>query len=179
MALSTAVFGGGCFWCTEAVFERLKGVDTVTSGYAGGHTENPTYEQVSSGTSGHAEVIKVEFDPAVINYEDLLNVFFSSHDPTTLNRQGNDIGTQYRSAIFTTDEEQKIQAEKYVEDLEQSGTFSHPLTTEIKPLEKFFPAESYHQQFYDNNQGYPYCQIVIDPKISKLRQKFAHLLKDA
>lgn len=178
MGLKTAVFGGGCFWCTEAVFERLKGVESVESGYAGGNMDTPTYEQVSSGNTGHAEVIKVEFDPEMIKFEDLLNVFFSSHDPTTLDRQGNDVGTQYRSAIYYSDDEQKTQAEKYISELDNSGTFDQPIVTELKKLEKFFPAEKYHQKFYDNNRQYPYCTFVIDPKITKLRQKFAHLLKE-
>jgi peptide-methionine (S)-S-oxide reductase len=177
MSLKTAVFGGGCFWCTEAVFDRLKGVESVESGYAGGSMDNPTYEQVSSGSTGHAEVIKIQYDPDLIKFEDLLNVFFATHDPTTLNQQGNDVGTQYRSAIFYSDAEQKEIAEKYIADLDNSGTFSHPIVTEVKPLENFYPAEKYHQQFYDNNKEYPYCTFVIDPKVAKLREKFAYLLK--
>jgi peptide-methionine (S)-S-oxide reductase len=176
MKIQTAVFGGGCFWCVEAVFKRLRGVTGVVSGYAGGNVDNPSYEQVSSGTTGHAEVIQVSYDPEILKYESLLDVFFSSHDPTTLNRQGNDVGPQYRSAIFYTDDTQKIEAEKYIKALEAGQTFKDPIVTEIKPLIKFFPAEKYHQNFYDNNQSYPYCSVVINPKITKLRQKFAHLL---
>ncbi len=172
-----AVFGGGCFWCTEAVFERLQGVESVTSGYTGGNVANPTYEQVSSGTTRHAEVIKIKYDPTQIQYEDLLNVFFATHDPTTLNKQGNDSGTQYRSAIFYSDHSQATTAKKYIEDLDKSGTFKSPIVTEIKSLGDFFPAEDYHQKFYDNNSKYPYCTFVIDPKVAKLREKFAHLLK--
>jgi peptide-methionine (S)-S-oxide reductase len=175
--LKTAVFGGGCFWCTEAVFQRLQGVHSVTSGYSGGEMESPTYEQVSAGITGHAEAIKIEYDPEAIKYEDLLNVFFASHDPTTLNRQGNDVGTHYRSVIFYTDEEQREQAQKYIDKLSHDNTFKAPIVTEIKPVMKFFPAEGYHQNFYNNNGSYPYCSVVIDPKIAKLREKFAHLLK--
>jgi peptide-methionine (S)-S-oxide reductase len=176
--LKTAVLGGGCFWCTEAVFKRLKGVENVTSGYAGGEMDQATYEEVSSGKTGHAEVIKVEFDPTQIKYTDLLDVFFASHDPTTMNKQGNDVGTQYRSIIFYADNEQRDQAEKYIERLTADGTFSDPIVTEVKALGKFFSAEGYHQNFYDNNKTYPYCTFVIDPKVAKLRQKFAHLLND-
>jgi peptide-methionine (S)-S-oxide reductase len=175
--LQTAVFGGGCFWCVEAVFKRLRGVEEVTSGYAGGSMDNPSYEQVSAGNTGHAEVIKVSFDPAVIKYENLLDVFFASHDPTTLDRQGNDTGPQYRSAVFYANNDQKTAAENYVKKLEDDAIFNDPIVTEIKPLGKFFPAEDYHQDFYDNNKNYPYCTFVIDPKIAKLRQKFAALLK--
>jgi peptide-methionine (S)-S-oxide reductase len=174
----TAVFGGGCFWCTEAIFKRLRGVASVTSGYAGGDAQEPTYEQVSGGNTGHAEVIRVEYDPSVIAYLDLLKVFFASHDPTTLNKQGNDVGTQYRSALFYADDDQRSQAQAYIADLRSSKTFSRPIVTELKPLGQFYPAEKYHQDFYDNNQSYPYCTFVIDPKVAKLRKEFAHLLKD-
>ncbi|HYC79760.1 MAG TPA: peptide-methionine (S)-S-oxide reductase MsrA [Candidatus Binatia bacterium] len=173
-----AVFGGGCFWCTEAVFKRLKGVHSVVSGYSGGGSmDKPTYEQVSSGSTGHAEVIKIEYDPEQIRFEDLLNVFFSSHDPTTLNKQGNDVGTQYRSVIYYSSPEQKVQAETFIKELEQEKVFEQPIVTELKQLGNFYPAEEYHQNFYDNNKNYPYCTFVIDPKITKLRQKFAYLLK--
>jgi len=175
--LKVAVFGGGCFWCVEAVFKRLKGVEGVTSGYAGGGQDDATYEEVSSGETDHAEVIRVEFDPSQMRFEDLLNVFFASHDPTTENRQGNDAGTQYRSVIFYADGEQREQAEKFIAKLEGDKTFNAPIVTEVKALGKFFSAEGYHQNFYDNNRSYPYCTIVIDPKITKLREKFAHLLK--
>ncbi|MBX4186671.1 MAG: peptide-methionine (S)-S-oxide reductase MsrA [Candidatus Doudnabacteria bacterium] len=173
----TAVFGGGCFWCTEAIFTRLRGVDSVESGYAGGTVDNPTYEQVSNGDTGHAEAIKIEFDPNVIKYPDLLNVFMATHDPTTLNRQGDDLGTQYRSAIFYTGNQQRDEALKFIQQLEAEGVYDDPIVTEIKPLEKFWPAESYHRRYYDQNQNKPYCQLVISPKIAKLRAKFAPLLK--
>jgi peptide-methionine (S)-S-oxide reductase len=172
-----AVFGGGCFWCTEAIFVRLKGVESVQSGYAGGKTENPTYEQVSMGNSGQAESIQIKFDPSVVKYSDLLNVFFAMHDPTTLNRQGADIGEQYRSAVFYTSEEQKTQAEEFIKKLTTDKVFDDPIVTEVTALNKFWPAESYHQRYYEENQNKPYCQIVINPKIAKLRAKFAPLLK--
>lgn len=172
-----AVFGGGCFWCTEAIFERLRGVLSVTSGYAGGDAEKPSYEQVSGGGTGHAEVIKIEFDPEKISYEDLLTVFFFTHDPTTLNRQGADVGTQYRSVIFYSDENQKSQAEKFIKNLENNKAYERPIVTEIKPVEKFYPAEIYDQKYYANNKEAPYCQIVIAPKLEKLEKRFAELLK--
>lgn len=175
--LKTAVFGGGCFWCTEAVFARLKGVAGVTSGYAGGHVPSPTYEQVSKGTTGHAEVIKIEYDPEQIQYENLLDVFFATHDPTTLNQQGNDVGTQYRSIIMCDGDDQISIATEYIKKLNESKTFNNPIVTEVVPLKEFYPAESHHHKFYDKNQKYPYCTFVIDPKVAKLREKFAHLLK--
>jgi len=174
--LEIAVFGGGCFWCTEAIFTRLKGVENVESGYAGGHVDNPSYEEVSMGTTGHAEAIQIEFDPNIIKFEDLLNVFFATHDPTTLNRQGADIGEQYRSAIFYTSPEQKRVAEEFIRKLSNEGTFDDPIVTEVSKLNKFWPAESYHRRYYDNNPNKPYCQVVIDPKIAKLRQNFLTLL---
>ncbi len=175
--LETAVFGGGCFWCTEAIFTRLRGIISVESGYAGGHTDKPTYEQVSMGNTGHAEAIKIEFDPSEIKYTDLLNVFMATHDPTTLNRQGNDVGEQYRSAIFYNSPEQRQQAEEFIKKLEADQVFSDPIVTEITKLNKFWPAESYHQRYYELNETKPYCQFVISPKIAKLRAKFAPLLK--
>jgi peptide-methionine (S)-S-oxide reductase len=175
--METAVFGGGCFWCTEAIFTRLRGVESVESGYAGGNIPNPTYEQVSADNTGHAESIKIEFDPKVIKFEDLLNVFFATHDPTTLNRQGADVGEQYRSAVFYTSNEQRDVAQKFIEQLEADGVYANPIVTEIKALDKFWPAESYHQRYYETNQNKPYCMVVINPKITKLRQKFAPLLK--
>lgn len=175
--LQTAVFGGGCFWCVEAVFKRLRGVEEVVSGYAGGTMDNPSYEQVSAGTTGHVEVIKVSFNPGVIKYQSLLDVFFASHDPTTLDRQGNDVGPQYRSAIYYSNNEQKSDAENYIKKLAQDGTFKDPIVTEIRPLGKFFAAEDYHQDFYEKNRNYPYCTFIIDPKVTKLREKFAALLK--
>ncbi|MEO8065294.1 MAG: peptide-methionine (S)-S-oxide reductase MsrA [Candidatus Doudnabacteria bacterium] len=175
--LEVAVFGGGCFWCTEAVFVRLKGVESVESGYTGGHTQNPTYEQVSIGNTGHAEAIKVEFDPGNVKYSDLLNVFFALHDPTTLNRQGEDVGEQYRSAVFYMTAEQKKEAEAFIKKLEDEEVFDDPIVTEVAALDKFWPAESYHQRYYEQNKNKAYCQFVINPKISKLRAKFAPLLK--
>jgi peptide-methionine (S)-S-oxide reductase len=175
--LEVAVFGGGCFWCTEAIFTRLRGVESVESGYAGGSVVDPTYEQVSMGDTGHAEAIKIEFDPGIIQYEDLLNVFFATHDPTTLNRQGNDVGAQYRSAVFFTSPDQKNAAEEFIKKLEDGGVFADPIVTEVSALKQFYPAESYHRRYYENNQNKPYCQFVINPKIAKLRAKFAPLLK--
>lgn len=172
-----AVFGGGCFWCTEAVFLQLKGVASVMSGYAGGQTKNPTYEQVSTGKSGHAEVIKIEYDPSQISYHDLLTVFFASHDPTTLNRQGGDVGTQYRSVILYTTEEQKHGAEKFIQELNNSSSKGRSIVTELQPLEKFYEAEEYHRNFYKNNPTQAYCQLVINPKLEKVQKQFAELLK--
>ncbi len=174
--IQSAIFGGGCFWCTEAIFQRLRGVLSVTSGYSGGSVANPTYEQVSAGNTGHIESIKIEFDPEQISYEDLVNVFMATHDPTTKDRQGNDVGPQYRSTIFFMDAEQKKIAGDYIEQLEKYGTFGRPIVTEVKAFDKFYPAESYHKNYYNQNRGLPYCQFVIDPKITKLRVKFAPLL---
>lgn len=171
-----AVFGGGCFWCTEAVFEELKGVVSVKSGYAGGTTENPTYEDVKTGESGHAEVIKIEYDPNSISYNDLLTVFFATHDPTTLNRQGADVGTQYRSAVFYTTEEQKKEAGAFIEKLNESGPKA---VTEVSPLDAFYEAEEYHRKYYLNNTSAPYCQFVINPKMEKLKKRFQGLLKSS
>ena len=175
--LETIIFGGGCFWCVEAVVERLKGVVSIKSGYAGGRTENPSYEEVSSGSTGHIEVVRVEFDPSVIRLDDLLSVFFSSHDPTTKDRQGNDVGEQYRSVIFYTSDEQKAAVEFFIRELEEDKVYSKPIVTEVKPAGKFYEAEGNHQNYYNGNRDKPYCQLVIDPKISKLRQKYLHLLK--
>jgi peptide-methionine (S)-S-oxide reductase len=164
-----ADFGGGCFWCMEAVFERLPGVVSVTSGFAGGTTENPTYQEVCTETTGHAEVTEIEFDPAKISYDKLLEVFWQAHDPTTLNRQGADEGTSYRSIILYRDEKQKLLAEK--SKLAAQQDFKHPIVTEIVPLKKFYKAEGYHQEYYDNNSNAPYCQAVIAPKLEKLEKK--------
>lgn len=172
-----AVFGGGCFWCTEAIFESLKGVESITPGYAGGKIDNPSYHEVSSGETGHAEVIKIEFDPSVISYQDLLEVFWNTHNPTTLNRQGNDIGTQYRSIILYTSEQQKKIAEQSLEALKTSETFKDPIVTEIKPLEKFYEAEEYHKKFYTKHQDEPYCQLIISPKLQHLREKYSNKMK--
>ena len=169
-----AVFGGGCFWCTEAVFSSLQGVSEVTPGYAGGSVPNPTYEQVCSGKTGHAEATKIVFDPAVITYNDLLTVFFATHDPTTLNRQGADVGTQYRSVIFTTTDEQASDAYAFIERLNQDGP---KVVTDIQALPEFYPAEDYHKNYYERNKDQPYCEAVISPKLEKLQAKFSELLK--
>jgi peptide-methionine (S)-S-oxide reductase len=174
---AVAVFGGGCFWCTEAVFDELRGVKSVVSGYAGGTTKDPTYEQVCSGQTGHAEAIKIEFDPGQISFRDLMTVFFATHDPTTLNRQGNDVGTQYRSAIFFTDEQQKAEAASFIKALEEAKTFTNSIVTSLEPLADFYPAEDYHQKFYANNPYQPYCQYSIPPKLNKLHKQFSTLLK--
>jgi peptide-methionine (S)-S-oxide reductase len=172
-----AIFGGGCFWCTEAVFEQLKGVISVTAGYAGGTTKDPTYEKVCSGETGHAEVARVEFDPAQIAYNDLLTVFFATHDPTTLNRQGADVGTEYRSVILYTTDDQRRAAEAFISWLNNSGPRGKPIVTEVSPLSMFYEAENHHQQYYRNNPAAPYCQVVIDPKLEKLHKRFNALLK--
>jgi peptide-methionine (S)-S-oxide reductase len=174
---AVAVFGCGCFWCTEAVFDELRGVKSVVSGYAGGSTKNPTYEEVCGGRTGHAEVIKIEFDPGEIAFKDLLTVFFSTHDPTTLNRQGNDVGTQYRSAIFYANEEQKREAEAFIKELNDSKSFGKPVVTTVEPLGEFYEAEDYHQKYYANNPYQPYCQYMIPPKLTKLHKQFGTLLK--
>lgn len=168
-----AVFGGGCFWCTEAVFAQLEGVVSVVPGYAGGHTENPTYYQVCDETTGHAEVSKLQFDPNQITYKDLLAVFFATHDPTTLNQQGADKGARYRSVILYANDEQKEQAEVYVKELGASGDYGRPIVTELTQLEKFYEAEPEHKEFYLRNAASMYCQLVISPKVEKVREKFA------
>jgi len=176
--IEKATFGGGCFWCVEAVFDQLKGVHSVTSGYAGGHTENPTYKQVCEGTTGHAEVIQVEFDPEVISFDELLEVFWTVHDPTQLNRQGNDIGTQYRSIILYENDGQKLAAERSIRAFEASEMYEGNFTTELVPLEKFYTAEDHHQNYYENNsETNPYCSIVVKPKIDKFYDKFYDKLK--
>ncbi|MBI4132302.1 MAG: peptide-methionine (S)-S-oxide reductase MsrA [Candidatus Sungbacteria bacterium] len=172
----TIVFGGGCFWCTEAVFLGLKGVIRVTPGYAGGHTENPTHEQVSTGRTGHAEVIGIEYDPMLIPFRKLLEVFFMAHDPTTVNRQGADVGEQYRSIILYTDERQRLNAESFIAELTAAKKFPNPIVTAIKPLERFWPAEEYHRDYYTRNPDAPYSQAVITPKMQKARQQFPELL---
>jgi peptide-methionine (S)-S-oxide reductase len=178
MTPEIAIFGGGCFWCTEALFKELRGVVSVMPGYAGGTTANPTYEQVCTGTTGHAEVIKIAFDPSQITYHDLLTVFFATHDPTVLNRQGNDIGTQYRSVVLYANDEQKLEAQKFIGALEKSDPKGKPVVTEIAPLTKFYEAESYHRNYFANNREMPYCQIIIEPKVQKLQEKFAALIKE-
>jgi len=167
-----ATFGGGCFWCTEAIFQRLQGVNDVVSGYSGGHVENPTYEQVCTGTTGHAESIQITYDPAKVSYDELLEVFWRTHDPTTRNRQGNDVGPQYRSVIFCQDAEQKTLAESYKSRLEAEHIWDCPIVTEIVPLIKFWPAEAYHQNYYENNRSKSYCALVITPKIEKFKKIF-------
>ncbi len=172
-----ATFGSGCFWCTEAIFQQLEGVKKVMPGYSGGKRENPTYEQVSSGATGHAEVTRIEYDPSIISFDELLEVFWVSHDPTTLNRQGADVGTQYRSVIFFHDKKQKEIAEQYKTKLNQSGAYENPIVTEISELEAFYPAEDYHVNYYNNNKKAPYCAFVIQPKIDKVKQVFKDKLK--
>jgi peptide-methionine (S)-S-oxide reductase len=175
--LETATFGSGCFWCTEAVFQRLKGVHSVTSGYSGGQVKNPTYKQVCTGTTGHAEAVQVKYDPSRITYAELLEVFWKTHDPTTLNRQGNDVGTQYRSVIFYRNDQQRKEAEHYKRKLDESKVFSGPIVTEIESFREFFPAENYHQEYYNLNSRQPYCAFVIRPKIEKLEKVFHDKLK--
>jgi peptide-methionine (S)-S-oxide reductase len=172
-----ATLGAGCFWCVEATFEQLRGVERVVSGYSGGQVPDPTYQQVCTGTTGHAEVIQVHFDPDVISFEDVLRVFFTVHDPTTLNRQGNDVGPQYRSAIFYHTPEQKQQAERIVREVQEQGVWGRRIVTEISPFEKFYPAEDYHQEYYRNNPNQPYCAVVISPKVAKFRKAYMDRLK--
>lgn len=176
--METVTFGSGCFWCTEAVFEQLKGVSSVVSGYSGGHVENPSYEQVTTGRTGHAEVCQIQFDPEQISFEDMLEVFFNTHDPTTLNRQGNDVGTQYRSVIFYRTEDQREIAERVKTELDNSGTWKTPIVTEIVPLEKFYPAEDYHQNYFRNNPNQGYCRMVIAPKLDKFEKVFKLKIKN-
>ncbi|QYY37468.1 peptide-methionine (S)-S-oxide reductase MsrA [Ruficoccus sp. ZRK36] len=163
-----AIFAGGCFWCTEAIYARIDGVLKVESGYIGGDVPNPTYQQVCTGTTGHAEAIRVSFDPEKVSYEQLVRLFFAAHDPTTLNRQGADVGTQYRSAIFTLDDAQADTAERVKKEIDASGEFSRPIVTEITPATTFYPAEDYHQDYFERNSSAPYCQVVIAPKLKKL-----------
>jgi peptide-methionine (S)-S-oxide reductase len=172
-----AVFGGGCFWCTEAVFLELRGVQAVMPGYAGGGTKNPTYEQVCGGMTGHAEVIRIEFDPGEIGFRDLLTVFFATHDPTTLNRQGNDVGTQYRSTILYADEDQRREAEAFIKELNESKAFGRPVVTTVEPLREFYEAEEYHRNYYAKNPYQAYCNSMIPPKLGKLQKNFKDLLK--
>ncbi len=176
MDKQTATFGGGCFWCVEAVVQRLKGVESVISGYAGGHTENPNYRAICTGTTGHAEVVQVTFDADVISYEDLITIFMTNHDPTTLNQQGADRGTQYRSIIMYHNDGQKVIAKGVLNSL--SASFSDPIVTELKPLSKFYPGEKYHQNYFNNNAYAGYCRMVISPKISKLRSVYMDRLKE-
>lgn len=177
MTKEIAIFAGGCFWCTEALFKSLKGVLSVTSGYTGGTKEDATYEKVSSGETGHAESVKIEYNRDLISFSDLLAVFFNTHDPTTLNRQGADTGTQYRSAIFYTSEEQKEVAEKLIQELEDTKSYDKPVVTSLEPFTEFFPAEDYHKDYYERNKNAPYCEIVIAPKLEKLNERFKKLIQ--
>lgn len=171
------MFGGGCFWCTEAIFLSLKGVMSVVPGYTGGNVKNPTYEQVNSGTTGHIESIRIEFDPLVISYDDLLTVFFNTHDPTTPDRQGLDIGPQYRSVIFYLNDKQRAEAEAFIRELNDPKAFVVPVITEVRPMQVFYTAEDYHLKYYENHKDAPYCQLIIEPKMEKLHKRFAELLK--
>ena len=177
MTTDTATFGTGCFWCTEAIFDQLDGVLKVTSGYSGGHVVNPTYDQVSTGTTGHAEACQIIYDPSKISYDELLKVFWKTHDPTTLNRQGNDEGPQYRSVIFYHSDAQKEKAEYYKEELNKSGAFPRPIVTAVEPYKNFYSAEDYHQNYYANNPNQPYCYFVIKPKLEKFEKVFKDKLK--
>ena len=178
----TAIVGGGCFWCTEAIFQRVKGVEKVEPGYAGGDVDNPTYKQVCGGHTGHAEVIRIQFDPSVIGYEEILGIFMSTHDPTQLNRQGNDVGTQYRSTIMPLNDAQKSTAEKVIAELKEKGVFGDPIVTTIEPIdedEDFYVAEQYHHNYYNDNPGQGYCSVIIDPKVRKFKKQFDSYLKDS
>ena len=172
-----ATLAGGCFWCLEAVFNELRGVESVVSGYAGGHDPDPTYETVCSGTTGHAEVVQIAFDPDMVSFRELLEVFFTIHDPTTLNRQGNDVGTQYRSAIYYHDEEQRLTADEVIEEMTVAELWDDPIVTEVTALDNFYEAEEYHQQYFKKNPFQPYCFVVVRPKVSKFRKKFVSKLK--
>jgi len=176
-ALPILTLGGGCFWCTEAVYTRVRGVVDVENGYSNGQTERPSYEQVCSGTTGHNEVVRLTYDPTQVSVRQLLEIFFASHDPTTLNRQGNDVGTQYRSAIYYSTPEQKLEAELLIAELEQAAVFNGPIVTEVLPLANYWPAEDYHQDYYEHHPGQGYCAYVISPKLAKFRQQFADRLK--
>jgi peptide-methionine (S)-S-oxide reductase len=173
----TATLGGGCFWCLEAVYDDLRGVESVVSGYTGGHVPNPSYEQVCNGTTGHAEVVQITFNPAEVSFREILDVFFTIHDPTTLNQQGADIGTQYRSAVFYHDDEQKQLAEQAIRDLEAEAVWDNPIVTQVVPLTEFYPAEDYHQEYFARNPRAGYCQIVVAPKVAKFRKQFLAKLK--
>lgn len=175
--LETATLAGGCFWCLEPVFEMLEGVHHVVPGYTGGHVPHPSYQQVCSETTGHAEAVQLQFDPAVISYRDLLDIFFTIHDPTTPNRQGNDIGSQYRSAIYTHNEQQRADAEAVIKDLTEAGVWHAPIVTEVEPLDVFYVAEDYHHRYFEKNPHAGYCQVIVAPKVAKARSKFAHRLR--
>jgi peptide-methionine (S)-S-oxide reductase len=174
----TATLAAGCFWCVEAIFDDLRGVEEVVSGYSGGHVENPTYEQVCSEITGHAEVVQIRFDPQVISFDDVLRVFFTVHDPTTLNRQGGDVGTSYRSAIFYHSEDQRRIAQKIIAEINTAGIYDNSVVTEVTPFTKFWPAEKYHQEYFANNPNQPYCSAVVAPKVAKFRQEHTSMLKN-
>jgi peptide-methionine (S)-S-oxide reductase len=173
----TATLGGGCFWCIEAIYSDVKGVSSALSGYAGGHVNNPTYREVCAHTTGHAEVVQIKFDPAVLSYRDVLEIFFSIHDPTTLNRQGADVGDQYRSVIFYHDDEQKRIADETIKQLTEARAFADPIVTQVEPFTQFFPAEDYHQEYFKYNSSQPYCRVVIAPKVNKFRKSHSAMLK--
>ncbi|HMQ00637.1 MAG TPA: peptide-methionine (S)-S-oxide reductase MsrA [Cyclobacteriaceae bacterium] len=175
--LETATFGAGCFWCVEVIFQQVKGVHSVISGYSGGHVKNPTYNEVITGKTGHAEVAQITFDPAIVSFAEILEIFWQTHDPTTLNRQGNDVGTQYRSAVFYHNENQRKEAEFYKKELDRSGAFPAPIVTEITAFEAFYKAEDYHQNYYNLNTYQPYCTYVIKPKLEKFKEAFKEKLK--
>jgi peptide-methionine (S)-S-oxide reductase len=175
--VDTVTFGTGCFWCTEAIFQDVEGVISVQSGYSGGQLDNPTYEQVGTGTTGHAECLNIVYDPSKVTYDELLEIFWQTHDPTTLNRQGNDVGTQYRSVIFYHNKQQKEVAEKYKKELDKSGAYPNPIVTTLEPFTRFYKAENYHQSYYNENGNQPYCQFVIRPKVEKFRKVFKDKLK--
>ena len=172
-----ATFGGGCFWCVEAIFERVSGVQLVQSGYSGGHMANPNYEQVTTGMTGHAEVVQISFNPQQISYIELLEIYFKTHDPTTLNKQGADVGTQYRSIVLYHHDEQRKQAEKVIEELGNAGIWNHPIVTQVEPFEEFYKAEDYHQEYFENNPNQGYCRVVIQPKVDKFEKVFREKLK--
>ncbi|MFT4523190.1 MAG: peptide-methionine (S)-S-oxide reductase [Bacteroidia bacterium] len=176
--LDTATFGAGCFWCVEAVFQDMKGVVSVQSGYAGGSTKNPSYKEVCSGTTGHAEVARIVFDSSIISYETLLTILWHAHDPTTVDRQGNDVGSQYRSVVYYHSEDQRLAAEKSKKDTDDSGLWSSPIVTKIEPIPTYYAAEDYHQNYFKNNPNQGYCSMVVGPKVAKVRKEFKHLLKD-
>jgi peptide-methionine (S)-S-oxide reductase len=176
--LELATFGAGCFWCVEAIFQRVDGVEKVVSGYSGGHIKNPSYKEVCTGTTGHAEVCQLSYDPEVVSFDELLEIFWQTHDPTTLNRQGNDVGPQYRSVVFYHNEEQKKLAEKYKEELDKAGIYNNPIVTEISPFESLYIAEDYHQNYFNENGSQPYCSFVIQPKVEKFKKVFKDKLKN-
>ena len=173
----TATLAGGCFWCLEAVYELVRGVDSVVSGYTGGHVETPTYEQVCTGRTGHAEAVQVTYDPSEVTFGDLLNLFFTMHDPTTLDRQGSDFGPQYRSAVFYHDDDQREAVDQAIGALKEAGTWKDPIVTEVLPAEVFYPAEEHHQHYFERNRGAGYCQVIIEPKVAKLRKEYSQALK--